>query len=62
MMLDTCVNVMRMAGNMCKWFGDVFDDIGCFFSRHDFDRLAAFFATCAEVIDPARIDEGYVAK
>ena len=53
---------MRMAGNMCKWFGDVFDDIGCFFSRHDFDRLAAFFATCAEVIDPARIDEGYVAK
>ena len=56
------MNMMRMTGNMRKWIGDVFDDSGCFFSRYDFDRLATFFATCAEVVDPARIDEGYVAK
>ena len=46
---------------MRKFAGDVFDDIGCFFARRDFDRTADFFATMAERIDISRVEEGYSA-
>ena len=46
---------------MRKCVGDFFDDAGCHFARYDCDRTASFFATLAEIVDPARIAEGYSA-
>jgi hypothetical protein len=43
-------------GDMIKFIGDVFDDLGCFAARHDFDRLASALAKCAEAIDPSRME------
>ena len=43
-------------GDLVKFAGDIFDDLGCFAARHDFDRLAAVLAKCAEVIDPNRAE------
>jgi|ETNvirnome_6_100_1030635.scaffolds.fasta_scaffold04301_1 hypothetical protein len=40
-----------------KFIGDVFDDVGCFFARYDFDRIAAFLSRCADCIDPARVGD-----
>ena len=42
---------------MMKTIGDIFDDLGCFFARYDFDRIGSFFAKCAEVADPDRMEE-----
>ena len=43
-------------GDLVKFAGDIFDDLGCFAARHDFDRLAAVLEKCAEVIDPNRVE------
>ena len=43
-------------GDLVKFVGDIFDDLGCFAARHDFDRLASVLAKCAEVIDPTRME------
>ena len=41
---------------MRKFIGDIFDDIGCFFARYDFDNAAWCFSRCAECIDPVRME------
>jgi len=42
---------------MRKLVGDLFDDFGCFCARYNLDRVGAFLAKCAEVIDPKRVEE-----
>ena len=42
---------------MKRFIGNVLDDIGCFFARYNFDRIAAFFSNCANWIDPARVGD-----
>jgi hypothetical protein len=47
--------------SMRNFIGDIFDDIGCFFARYDFDSLASCFSRLAERTDPTRMevaDEG----
>jgi hypothetical protein len=44
-------------GDLVKFVGDIFDDLGCFAASHDFDRVATALAKCAEVIDPKRVEE-----
>jgi uncharacterized protein YozE (UPF0346 family) len=47
---------------MKRFIGNVFDDVGCFFARHDFDRIAAFLSRCADYIDPARVADSEEAE
>ena len=42
---------------MNKFVGDVFDDIGCFFARHNLDRAAFCFYIIAQKIDPGRMEQ-----
>jgi len=41
---------------MRRFIGDVFDDIGCFFARHNMGALASCFARLAEGTDPERME------
>ena len=47
---------MKVGDLMRKFMGDIFDDIGCFFARYDFDNVACCFFRLAEYIDPARME------
>ena len=42
---------------MRKFIGDIFDDIGCFFARHNLTRAAFCFYSLAEKTDPGRMEE-----